>query len=1092
MKKLLLFLSLILCSVAAKAETVKLSFIDYFKNEEYVTVLSTDDLLITWEQNSSTQQPTFYTGSLEGVRIYKVNSGTNYGTMTVEPKPGKTITNLKYYGGTTVNNSKEKDFPIENGKYFFKNDVGGSVTMKYLTYDVEGAAPVAPPAPVFTPEPGHIDKGYVKFKSGTDKAYEYEYTVQYDDGTTKDLVYQEWCTGVTVPVRRNCTITAWAIDNGVRSEPTIARYTVDSDVKITVTNSMPKPTPDVAMYEAQIKIKISNAVEESIKFDIKGSASDNVITPTKSSENDTYVFNITEDTHIKVSACDKDGAETTYEEVITVKRPEIGLFIKTEDGAWQELTAPYVAPRNGTVWLKDKTNSSKTYWDYSYAGQYWANNQHNTWSYTSHPDRCTYVSLQVYCGGKVKGKAWYENGLEGYDTDFEFEFSVGDPDLNAPVVIYDPVPGEYEYGTEVNFEVTNTRGTAAQIKGTADEEMTLNKQGNKYSFALTYDPVLKIYALGGGQDTHQYDFSPVYTVKRPDAPTFTPAAGKIGKGSTVSFSSNADKAYSYAYTVQIGDETSEEVVVDNVTKVAVPVSDNCTITAWAILPNGYRSEPATATYEVAESDVKINVEVSSYSEDYPYNAYKSNVTVTVTGATDESIEFDINGITTGNAMTDTNKAADIFGFKLTEDTEINVKACDANGTTTTFSQHVDITRPNVRYRRRTTNSSPHSYEKIENPDYVEIGQYIYFDTPELQNYNWEYDWYYKDVNGTWVEQIATKENSDYVLFNAKYGFKIKGKASVPNGLEGYSTEFEVEVKVSEDLDVLSHNPSEPVIEEEEVTLTVPGGRHFLIYEYGIDGNYTTPTYQKIEGETVTLTINKMHRRYFYSFLNKYGPYYSHWREVFFTVQKEDGSLPDYGMTAHHTPYGSSDRQQVRAFAAADHSTTANMTQTRNDATGKYTFSTQLTDLSGNFALKVEDTELGGHKNQSVSSFHPEGVDCDEEHDSYVYVQNGSTYRLVNSGHASHVGLSTNPNHYHGGEILHAAPTLTVNLDPFKSANLTLYSAPETVTAVSDIAVDNDANAPVEYYNLQGVRVLNPAPGNVYIRVQGRTADKVMF
>ena len=41
---------------------------------------------------------------------------------------------------------------------------------------------------------------------------------------------------------------------------------------------------------------------------------------------------------------------------------------------------------------------------------------------------------------------------------------------------------------------------------------------------------------------------------------------------------------------------------------------------------------------------------------------------------------------------------------------------------------------------------------------------------------------------------------------------------------------------------------------------------------------------------------------------------------------------------------------------------------------------------------------------------------------------------------------------------------------------------------SDIAVDD--NAPVEYYNLQGVRVENPANG-LYIRRQGSKAEKVI-
>ena len=47
--------------------------------------------------------------------------------------------------------------------------------------------------------------------------------------------------------------------------------------------------------------------------------------------------------------------------------------------------------------------------------------------------------------------------------------------------------------------------------------------------------------------------------------------------------------------------------------------------------------------------------------------------------------------------------------------------------------------------------------------------------------------------------------------------------------------------------------------------------------------------------------------------------------------------------------------------------------------------------------------------------------------------------------------------------------------------------------ITDEAIDNsdDANAPVIYYNLQGVRVENPANG-IYIRVQGNKSEKVML
>ncbi|MGN0223328.1 MAG: hypothetical protein ACI4AM_04800 [Muribaculaceae bacterium] len=49
-----------------------------------------------------------------------------------------------------------------------------------------------------------------------------------------------------------------------------------------------------------------------------------------------------------------------------------------------------------------------------------------------------------------------------------------------------------------------------------------------------------------------------------------------------------------------------------------------------------------------------------------------------------------------------------------------------------------------------------------------------------------------------------------------------------------------------------------------------------------------------------------------------------------------------------------------------------------------------------------------------------------------------------------------------------------------------------MAGVEDIRIDTDnTNAPVEYFNLQGQRVANPAAGQVYIRRQGSEATKVL-
>lgn len=54
-----------------------------------------------------------------------------------------------------------------------------------------------------------------------------------------------------------------------------------------------------------------------------------------------------------------------------------------------------------------------------------------------------------------------------------------------------------------------------------------------------------------------------------------------------------------------------------------------------------------------------------------------------------------------------------------------------------------------------------------------------------------------------------------------------------------------------------------------------------------------------------------------------------------------------------------------------------------------------------------------------------------------------------------------------------------------------YTKKDDGTGVDEV-IDNNENAPVEYYNLQGMRVENPAAGQLYIKRQGSKATKILF
>ena len=62
-------------------------------------------------------------------------------------------------------------------------------------------------------------------------------------------------------------------------------------------------------------------------------------------------------------------------------------------------------------------------------------------------------------------------------------------------------------------------------------------------------------------------------------------------------------------------------------------------------------------------------------------------------------------------------------------------------------------------------------------------------------------------------------------------------------------------------------------------------------------------------------------------------------------------------------------------------------------------------------------------------------------------------------------------------------------EAFTTKAASQYAFSVSNVGISAVGVDNDNNAPVEYYNLQGVKVTNPSNG-VFIKVQGKKATKV--
>lgn len=55
-----------------------------------------------------------------------------------------------------------------------------------------------------------------------------------------------------------------------------------------------------------------------------------------------------------------------------------------------------------------------------------------------------------------------------------------------------------------------------------------------------------------------------------------------------------------------------------------------------------------------------------------------------------------------------------------------------------------------------------------------------------------------------------------------------------------------------------------------------------------------------------------------------------------------------------------------------------------------------------------------------------------------------------------------------------------------------YNPEARQNAITEVGSDTDADAPAEYFDLQGRRVANPEPGRIYIERRGIKASKVIF
>lgn len=233
--------------------------------------------------------------------------------------------------------------------------------------------------------------------------------------------------------------------------------------------------------------------------------------------------------------------------------------------------------------------------------------------------------------------------------------------------------------------------------------------------------------------------------------------------------------------------------------------------------------------------------------------------------------------------------------------------------------------------------------------------------------------------------------------------------------------------------------------------------------------------------------------------NKTSPRFSCYKDnsgsiTTFNLYKKAASTPgtetpaacDYPITVNHGTYEPWEEHQPAAAPAREAAATGSAEMdSRTSDDGTITYTARLNNMAGLFSLNLEgeNGSLMGHRTDAVA--------CDEtctEHPKHVYVQPGQSYNLVHSANENAVQLSTIDLHNVYGNGYKTAD-LTVTLDPFRSATMSLAGDSQELTGVTDVAVDN-ATAPVEYYDLQGRRIDAPAAGSVVIRRQGADVRKI--
>lgn len=157
--------------------------------------------------------------------------------------------------------------------------------------------------------------------------------------------------------------------------------------------------------------------------------------------------------------------------------------------------------------------------------------------------------------------------------------------------------GEVVYGAEVEISC-ETEG--ATIHYTTDESAPTSSSPT-YSGAISITDYMVIQAIAIKDNWDNSNVAnATYLLKNPDAPTFSPAAGAVAEGSTVTISS--DEGTTIYYTTNGDTPTSSSTVYST----GLVINENQTIKAIAVDGAGNSSDVASAAYTTYKANISLS------------------------------------------------------------------------------------------------------------------------------------------------------------------------------------------------------------------------------------------------------------------------------------------------------------------------------------------------------------------------------------------------------------------------------------------------------------------------------------------------------